>query len=109
MLADGLEQVRAVLGVPVNVSSGYRCAPLNNAIGGASNSAHVKGYAADFTAAQFGTPRDIALKIYDSGIKFDQLILEGRWVHISFDERMRGEVLTAEFVNGRAVYSEGIK
>ena len=108
VLADGLERVRAVLGVPINISSGYRCGPLNLAIGGAENSAHVKGNAADFIAPAFGNPREIATIISKSGIKFDQLIQEGRWVHISFDERMRNETLTATFINGKANYTEGL-
>lgn len=108
LLAAGLERVRVILDCPMHITSGYRCAPLNLAIGGASNSAHVLGFAADFIAPEFGSPADIARAIADSDIKFDQLIQEGRWVHISFDPRMRHQVLTATFVNGRANYSEGI-
>ena len=108
MLAEGLERVRALLGVPMRISSGYRCWSLNHAIGGAKNSAHVTGFAADFTAPTFGTPMQVALAIADSGIEFDQVIHEGRWVHVSFAPAMRRMDLTATFVNGRPHYTPGI-
>lgn len=109
MLANGLERVRAVLNVPIHISSGYRCGPLNLAIGGARNSAHVTGFAADFIAPKFGSPLEVCKQIAASAIDFDQLIHEGgRWVHISFAPTMRREVLTATFVNGRPHYTPGI-
>ena len=108
LLAEGLERVRALLGVPMRISSGYRCGPLNHAIGGAANSAHVTGLAADFIAPAFGSPRQVALAIADSAIEFDQVIHEGRWVHVSFAPAMRRMDLTATFVNGRPYYTPGI-
>ncbi|OGT54233.1 MAG: peptidase M15 [Gammaproteobacteria bacterium RIFCSPHIGHO2_12_FULL_63_22] len=110
MLAAGLEGVRAVLAVPVHVSSGYRCAKLNSAIGGSKSSAHMQGLAADFTCPQFGTPADVARVLVESKLRigFDQLILEGRWVHVSFSDEPRYEVLTAHFGNGPTTYTKGI-
>ncbi|UWZ82477.1 D-Ala-D-Ala carboxypeptidase family metallohydrolase [Occallatibacter riparius] len=106
--AAGLEQVRALLGLPLNIDSGYRCPALNHAVGGVPTSAHVTGYAADFVCRSFGVPLEIVKKIQADGtIQFDQLIQEGTWVHISFDPKMRGQVLTAHFVNGKATYTQG--
>jgi putative chitinase len=59
--------------------------------------AHPKGNAADFTCAQYGTPQDVIDAFASSGIDFDQCILEGNWVHISFDPRMRRQLLALEF------------
>ena len=43
----------------------------------------------------FGTPYQVALALSKSGIEFDQLIHERNvWVHISFNPRMRGQLLT---------------
>ncbi len=83
-LAGALEEVRSLLGgVPILVSSGYRCPELNEAVGGATNSAHMDGLAADFTAPAFGTVMQVARKIAASDIAYDQLIHEyGTWVHI---------------------------
>lgn len=92
--ALGLEAVRIRLAAPIIVSSGYRSPQLNAAIGGAMNSDHTRGDAADFISPGFGSPSTIVSALKDSGIAFDQLIEEfGRWVHISFGPRMRGQVL----------------
>ena len=96
ILAVGLEQIRKLLGGhPIKINSAYRCEALNTEIGGAKNSAHLDGYAADFTCSVFGSPRDICEAVITAGIKFDQIIDEGTWVHVSFAPAMRGEVLTA--------------
>jgi hypothetical protein len=82
-LTARLEQVRSLLGVPVLISSGYRCRTLNTLIGGSPTSAHLRGLAVDFTAPKFGTPFEVAAKIAESSIEFDQVIHEfGRWVHL---------------------------
>lgn len=83
-LAENLEDVRALLGVPLHISSGYRCIPLNRAIGSKDSSAHVRGLAADFEAPEFGTPADICRTLYASAMPFDQLIFEHTWVHIAW-------------------------
>jgi zinc D-Ala-D-Ala carboxypeptidase len=94
-LADGLEAVQALLGAPLEISSGYRCPALNEAVGGSSASQHVRGLAADFVCPAFGSPLEVARAVQQSGILFDQCILEyGRWVHMSFDEAPRGRLLT---------------
>lgn len=108
VLADGLEKVRALLGHPLIVNSGYRSALVNQVLHGAAFSAHLYGYAADFICPQYGTPLEIVRKIRDSGIQFDQCIQEGTWVHISFDPKMRQQVLTATFDKGRATYTQGV-
>lgn len=105
-LADTLELIRDVLdGSAITINSGYRSPKLNFAIGGAKTSAHVFGCAADFICPAYGTPRQVADTIANSGIKFDQLICEGTWVHISIDPKMRGEYLSAVFKNGKAIYT----
>jgi zinc D-Ala-D-Ala carboxypeptidase len=94
-LAAGLEQVQALLGHALEISSGYRCAELNHAVGGTEGSQHTLGMAADFTCPPFGTPIEVAAAIQASGIAFDQCILEfNRWVHISFTPSPRGRVLS---------------
>lgn len=109
-LVSTMEQVRKLLGDnAIYISSGYRSSALNRAVGGSSTSAHSLGFAADFTCPKFGTAKEVALKIANSTIKFDQLIYEGTWVHLSIDPKFRREVLTATFTTGKAVYSKGIR
>lgn len=110
MLAATLERVRGLLGnSPIRISSGYRSKELNRAIGSGDTSAHMLGYAVDFTCPIFGTPKEVANEIAKSAIKFDQLIYEGTWIHLSVDPRNRREVLTATFKGGKAYYSRGIE
>jgi hypothetical protein len=93
--AARLEELRRLLGDQViSVSSGYRCPELNRAVGGARTSAHLTGHAVDFNCYAFGSPLDVCRAITASNLGFDQLIEEGSWCHLSFDPRMRRQVLT---------------
>ncbi len=89
IVAEMLERIRAALNVPITVTSGYRCAALNVAVGSRSTSDHPKGYAADFVAPAFGTPTEIArlLAPLVRVLGIGQIILEGvggkQWVHVS--------------------------
>lgn len=86
-LAEGLEDVRKLLGKPITINSGYRSLMVNSLLGSKPSSQHTKGLAADFVCPAFGTPKDIIKKIVSSDIKYDQVILEfDRWIHISFCE-----------------------
>jgi hypothetical protein len=86
-LAEGLENVRTLLGKPIIINSGYRSIMVNSLLGSKPSSHHTKGWAADFICPFFGTPKDIIKKIISSDIKYDQVILEfDRWIHISFCE-----------------------
>ena len=107
-LAMSLEQVRSLLGAPIMVSSGYRSTEVNAAVGGSANSAHCRGLAADFIAPAFGNPLDIATEIAASDLAWDQLIHEGKWIHLSVAPTMRRQVLTAHFDNGRVRYTAGL-
>lgn len=95
LLCGALEQVRALFGAPIIVSSGFRSEKVNRLIGGATNSQHVQGLAADFTVVEV-SPRETVRRISDSAVPFDQLILEfDRWVHLSVARGMpRRQVLT---------------
>ena len=112
MLAALLEQVRELLGShSIHVSSGYRSLALNRHIGSNDTSAHVRGYAADFTCAGFGKPIEVAKEIAESNLKFDQLIYESGtnpWIHISCDPQNRRQLLTARFEHGHTYYTKGI-
>ena len=103
-LADNLEKIRTLLGHPLRISSGFRCMELNRKIGGSVNSSHMDGLAADFTCERFGKPIDIVKALFKSGIKVDQVVEEGTWVHVSFDPKMRQQFLTATFINGKPSY-----
>jgi len=83
---DTLEGIRQLCGGhPVLISSGFRCGDLNEAVGGAENSAHLLGCAADFSVPAFGSITDIiaAIEPHLQTLQIDQLINEyGNWVHV---------------------------
>ena len=108
-LAQLMESVRAHLGVPIIVTSGFRCKELNDDIGGAPSSQHLTGQACDFIAPGYGAPVTVCSHLIDQqSVDYDQLIQEGRWVHISWAPKPRRQVLTAHFVGGRVHYTPGI-
>ena len=91
-----LEPLRQHFGLPIQVTSGYRCPQLNRLVGGAETSQHMKGEAADITIPRkywpfcYTTSEQIALVLFGwMKVKtdFDQLILEHHgstwWVHVS--------------------------
>jgi zinc D-Ala-D-Ala carboxypeptidase len=97
-LATALETIRARLGSPIVISSGYRSPDLNAAIGGSPNSAHMRGWAADLTCPGFGSPLEVCRAIAQMPrFRFDQIIHEfGGWCHLSVDPRFRMQTLTID-------------
>ena len=76
---------------PVYLTSGYRCARVNAAVGGVPNSQHQTGEAAD-THVEGMTTEEWYQFVKNSGITFDQLIQEfDSWAHISHSINNRGE------------------
>lgn len=105
-LAEGLEDVRSLLGYPILISSGYRCLQLNNILGSKPSSAHTEGLAADFICPSYGTPHEIIEAIVNSDIQYDQVIVEyGRWIHMSFASTMRRQNLIID-KEGTRLYGE---
>lgn len=104
-LTEGLERVREALGnLPIHVSSGYRCQRLNQAVGGAKQSAHILGLAADIICPNLGPPLTVCRMIANAKLGTDQIIHEfGRWCHVAFpaqDRVARNELLTIASVEG---------
>ena len=92
--AYGLEVVRGLLdGKPLRITSCYRSPALNARVGGTPTSAHCLGYAADIVPGHLSLAE--AARRLVGFLPFDQLIYEHkRCVHISFDPRLRCQVLT---------------
>jgi uncharacterized protein YcbK (DUF882 family) len=96
-----LEYIRIRFGKPVTINSGYRSTKLNKAIGGAKNSQHMTGQAADIEIV--GIDNKTLFSWIKDNMEFDQLILEyykegvpdSGWVHVSWNSNgNRKQVLT---------------
>ena len=61
-LAKNLQVLRDAVGKSISITSGYRSPQHNKKIGGAKDSQHVKGMAADIKVAGM-TPKEVALVI----------------------------------------------
>lgn len=107
-----LEPIRSMEGVPLTVSSGYRCPRLNEAIRGSLKSRHMHGLAADFTIhGQLVTDTFRAIQKLDRSkpdFPLDKAILEfGRWIHVQMPlpgKEPKHAFLIASRVNGRTSY-----
>lgn len=106
--ADAMERVRAALGNnSIHITSWYRSPLVNKGVGSKPSSQHTRGEAVDFTCPGYGTPAAICKQLIhlQDLIRFDQLILEPSWVHISFTlsgTKPRGQVLSLLKTGGYA-------
>jgi zinc D-Ala-D-Ala carboxypeptidase len=106
-----LEPLRTLYGKPIRISSGYRSAALNKAVGGSATSHHCFGMAVDIDQ---GSPAENMrifnlLKAYGT---FTQLIFEfgtleagPEWVHVSYEhDDLKREMLRAVKVGNKTQY-----
>ena len=84
---------------------------LNQMIGGAKNSMHTLGLAADILSPAIGPPLQVCRAIARSGMLIDQVIHEfGRWCHARFaldGHAARNELLT--IANAATGYELGLR
>ena len=89
-LALFAEQVRAFLGRPMVITSGYRCIELNKAVGGSATSQHLKAQAIDFVPSQMKLEDAFGL-LMASPLVYGQLIIEHskgkEWIHVSMGDK----------------------
>ena len=72
-ILETLEKIREHFGVPVTVTSGYRCAEHNKDIGGAPKSQHLLGRAADIQLPEV-FPQDVARYARELGVSVGNYI-----------------------------------
>lgn len=105
LVEDIVQPIRDAYGKPIRVTSGYRCAELNTAVGGSATSAHTQGLACDLVPQDGDTAGfiDFAISfISRARIPFDQLIDEHsrdgkHWLHVGYKSQngaQRGIILT---------------
>ena len=100
------EPIRAKVGKPIRINSGFRSLAVNKRIGGASSSQHCKGEAMDLDL----TSRELFEWIIKN-VEYDQIIFEfgddknAAWFHISYRKgNNRKQALRAIKVGGATQY-----
>jgi zinc D-Ala-D-Ala carboxypeptidase len=103
-----LQPLRDALEEPIRVTSGFRSAAVNRAVGGVPGSQHRSGQAADIQVAGM-TSLALARRMVALGLPFDQLIEEyGQWVHVSYSPLHRRQQLTAVRRGTATRYLQGV-
>lgn len=110
-----LEPIRAELGRPITILSGYRPLWVNKLVGGSSTSEHVDGRAADFEVPGM-TDLEVCQRIAGilDRLPVNQLIYEfppNGWTHVSVcrgDAAPKRQVITARSIKGATHYTTGL-
>ena len=83
-----LDPLRAMIGRPIIITSGYRCQRVNELVGGSKTSQHLTGKAADFHVQGY-TPQqmDVVYQTIQMCLDFDQLIFypSKNIIHVSWN------------------------
>jgi hypothetical protein len=111
------QPIREHFGKPILISSGYRSAELNKAIGGSLSSQHCSGEAIDIDMDGTDITNAQIFNYIKDNLNFDQMIWEfgtdtnPDWVHVSFSasKPQRKQILVAKKVNGKTTYTPYVK
>lgn len=78
-----LDEARKIAGVPFSLSSAYRCAKHNKAVGGVPDSAHTRGYAVDIRCVDSHSRFVMLQALLEAG--FRRIELAPTWIHVDND------------------------
>jgi zinc D-Ala-D-Ala carboxypeptidase len=113
LLAEKVFQpIREHFGVPIHISSGYRSAALNKAVGGSASSQHCTGEAIDIDMDGTSITNKQIFEYIKDNLVFDQMIWEfgtdanPDWVHVSYEStgKQRKQILKAVKQGGATKY-----
>jgi hypothetical protein len=113
LLAEKVFQpIREHFGVPIHISSGYRSAALNKAVGGSATSQHCTGEAIDIDMDGTSITNAQIFNYIKENLEFDQLIAEfpvnsnPAWVHVSYEGsgKQRKQILVAKKIGSKTTY-----
>ena len=106
LLAENiLEPIREYFDKPIHIISGYRSAVLNKKVGGSKTSQHLIGQAVDIDNDNTEVSNADIFNYIKDNLKYDQLIWEfgndenPAWLHVSFSNKPRKQILKA-YKNG---------
>jgi len=87
---DRLQFVRDVIGKSLKINSGFRCFSHNRAVGGADNSSHLTGVAADIRCTT-SVDRMLLLNVLPD--YFNRIGIASRFIHVDIDTSKASDVL----------------
>jgi uncharacterized protein YcbK (DUF882 family) len=117
LTANLMERVRAIVGSPIRVTSGFRGPTLNARVGGSKHSQHMRGEACDWQPIK-GDLKEafekLATEVREKRLDVGQLLLERGWIHISLGHPTarspeRCNEIGHQEPDGRVVIDERIK
>lgn len=77
-----LQPLRDLVSQPIIITSGYRCKALNVLVGGAANSLHIQGLAADI----YSPGRNLLLAKTLQNMEFHECLIHKSYIHVSIKE-----------------------
>lgn len=91
-----LQPIRDAWGKPIKVTSGFRCAKLNRAVGGSPTSVHMRGWSADIKPASgsYDEFEEFVVNFLAEHpeIAYDQIIRErsgrSKWLHLGYKNNL---------------------
>ena len=86
-----LETAREYASIPFKISSGYRSAEHIAKVGGVSDSAHTRGYAADIVCSSSGQRHIIIKALLDAG--FNRIGIANSFIHVDNDPSKAPDVI----------------
>lgn len=111
VLADKIQEFREVIDKSFKINSGFRCAELNAAVGGAPNSSHMQFLACDLNIAGM-EPHEAVLAMKATKISVDKVFVERGCVHVQINlnpTKNRNFFGSATQINGKWVVIDKIK
>lgn len=115
LCSNMLEPIRAHFGLPITINCGFRSTAVNRKVGGALDSQHLFGEAADIEIPGIENC-EVWRWIVSSGLGFDQVIAEtldradpaAGWVHVSYTlDRARRDAIS--FLGKSRGYVKGLQ
>jgi len=86
-----LQRMRTIAGISFRINSGFRTAAHNRAINGASNSAHLRGVAADIHCTTSRNRSILVRAAIQAG--FSRIGIAPTFVHVDCDNTLPGNII----------------